>query len=82
MNDHTYADAFNMYEDKEGKSMITVQKDWFEQTEIECFIAAVHYPGNNLKGILPLVDESLDGQITELIKSGYLSILIHSGQIQ
>ncbi len=50
--------------------MITVQKDWFEQTEIECFISAVHYPGNSLKGILPLIDESLDGQIGELIKSG------------
>ena len=53
--------------------MITVEKDWYEQKEIECFISAVHYPGNSLKGILPLLNESLDRQIGELIKSGDIS---------
>lgn len=53
--------------------MFSIQKNWLEETELECVIVGIYHPGNYLKGILPACDEAMDFQIKELIQSGDIS---------
>ncbi|MGN1400232.1 MAG: leucyl aminopeptidase [Bacillus sp. (in: firmicutes)] len=53
--------------------MVTVQQEWGGQTELECLITAIYHPGNQLRGAIKECDEAMDGQLSELIKSGDIS---------
>ena len=53
-----------------GKHMFSMQKQWSQNSELECLIVGVHYPGHVLKGIIPAIDEAMDQQLFQLIKSG------------
>lgn len=50
--------------------MFSMQKQWSQNSELECLIVGVHYPGQVLKGVIPAIDEAMEQQLTQLIKSG------------
>ena len=54
--------------------MFSMQKQWNKESEHECLIIGIHQPGNKLGEILTFCDEAMDQQISQLIKSGDISV--------
>lgn len=54
--------------------MFSMQPQWNQESENECLIVGVHKPGNPLGGVLAVCDKAMDQHISQLIKSGDISI--------
>lgn len=50
--------------------MFEMQNQWTAETEMECLIVGVYHQNTMLKGMLPACDRAMDGDLTNLMKSG------------
>jgi len=57
-----------------GIHMFSMQMQWNKESEDECLVIGIHQPGNKLGEVLSFCDEAMDQQITQLIKSGDISV--------
>ena len=54
--------------------MFSMHTQWNKESENECLIVGVHQPGNKFSEVLSTCDEAMDHQISQLIKSGDISV--------